>query len=261
MMPTAIAMLIVLLNGSVVPFQGVQPVKEQGRVLVPLRGVFEAMGAFVSYSQSTHTVTAVRGERRVELQVGANYAVVNGQRVALDVPAKTRTGRVLVPLRFVAQSLGAKVFWDAPENTVRINTTNAQVTGEPHSIVAGEVEMHAASDKKFYKSGEMVKFTMTAINQDDRAREVVFPSGQSFDITITPHQASTPRWDWSRGQAFTMMVRQVSLKPGETMSFSADWNQHNNEGSEMPRGDYDVQVRLTSQAAVLAPVFTIRLLG
>jgi hypothetical protein len=265
-MSVTLAIFLILLNGKPVQFTGVQPVKEQGRVMVPLRGVFEAMGAFVDYSVSTHTVTAVRNNRRVELQLGAKQATVNGVPVALETPATTRTGRVLVPLRFIAESLGANVFWDNAENTVRITTTNAdgsEVIGSTPprgGIRAGEIEMRATTDKKFYKSGEPVKITMTAINQDDRPRSLVFRNGQSFDVTITPKDADTPRWDWSHDRMFTMAIREVTLKPGETMEFSTTWKQQNNEGSEMPRGDYDVQVRLTTEEPVLAPVFSIRLI-
>lgn len=277
-MTTIVAAIIVLLNGQAVQFPDAKPAKVQGRVMVPLRGVFEAMNAFVQYSANERSITAVRGDRRVELKVGARTAQVNGSNVALEVPAVAKTGRVLVPLRFIAESLDANVFWDGADNTVRITTRNTERTpptstgGTPTGtegstpptggIRAGEIELRISSEKKYYKSGEKMRFTLLAINQDDRPRTINFRTGQSFDITVTPANGDElVRWDWSHDRMFTQALREVTLKPGETMKFEAVWNQQNNEGSEMPRGDYNVSAKLTAETEVLSPTISIRLVG
>jgi len=116
----------VFLNGREINFQGVPPVQEAGRVLVPLRGVFEALGAFVDFNSATQTITATRGATRIQLTLGSTSAYVNGQLRVLDVPARTLTGRTLVPLRFVSEALGAQVDWNG--NSRIINIASSVVT-------------------------------------------------------------------------------------------------------------------------------------
>lgn len=73
------------------------PVVENGRTLVPLRAIFEAMGADVSWDQESQTATAVRGDTVVVLKLGSTTPTVNGQIQRLDVPAKVLNGRILAP--------------------------------------------------------------------------------------------------------------------------------------------------------------------
>jgi len=122
----------VTVNGQAVAFSGQPPIEQGGRVLVPLRGVLERIGAFVQYDGQTKTITAFRGETRMTLPVGSRSALVNDRAVSLDVPAQIVNGSTLVPLRFVAESLGADVRYDFRSHTVAINlnpTTTAPTNG------------------------------------------------------------------------------------------------------------------------------------
>jgi hypothetical protein len=243
----------VVVDGKRINF-AVNPFIEKGILVVPLRGVFEAMGASVEYSAPTGDVFVRAPRKYVEVAVGETEGYVNGVARPLGVPVQRNAGRVFVPLRFIAEALGAGVRWDNATRTVFIETRESL-----NGIAAGKVELRVAVDKKYYKSGEPVRFTLTAINGDDRPRNLIFRGGQSFDITVTSKTMDTLRWDWSHGRFFTLMIRNVTLRPGETMSFDAVWKQQSNQGSEMPRGDYLVQAKLTSEKAVAAAPFTIHL--
>jgi hypothetical protein len=109
----------VLVNGTAVIFDQ-PPIIQNGRTLVPLRVIFEALGATVNWNQSTQTVTAVRDDTIVSLTIGSNTLNRNGEQVILDVPAQLVGGRTLVPARAVAESFGASVDWDAGTRTVMI---------------------------------------------------------------------------------------------------------------------------------------------
>lgn len=119
---TAAAPPAVFVDGRPVRLD-VPPRLERGRVLVPLRGVFEALGAQVVYDPLTDAVVATRSGHVVVLRPGARVANVDGRAVALDVPARVVGGRTLVPLRFVVESLGVQVAWDG--GAVRIETAPA----------------------------------------------------------------------------------------------------------------------------------------
>ncbi len=93
----------VSVNGESVQFSGVGPQRVDGRVMVPLRGVMEKLGAYVSYHAFTKTVNATRGDVDLQLVLGQRRAILNGKEVMLDVPAMEYRGSTLVPLRFMGE--------------------------------------------------------------------------------------------------------------------------------------------------------------
>lgn len=84
----------------------------ESRVLVPMRAIFEELGATVKWDGSTKRVTAVKGETTIELGMNEMWATVNGEHIPLDVHTQINDGITVVPLRFVGETLGAKVGWD-----------------------------------------------------------------------------------------------------------------------------------------------------
>ena len=92
-----------------VRFDRVQPVNVGRRILVPMRGVFEKMGATVTYDARRHRVLARRGKTRVVLPIGRRTAYVNGEPRRMDAYPQISKGHVVVPIRFVAETLNATV--------------------------------------------------------------------------------------------------------------------------------------------------------
>ncbi len=119
----------VQLNGSSVNFSEAAPVNISGSVLVPMRGVFEAMNASVRYQAATRTIVAGRGNREIQLSIGSATAYVNGSPISLSQPARVINGSTFVPLRFVADALGASVRWESATKTVIINDDTLQSGG------------------------------------------------------------------------------------------------------------------------------------
>ncbi len=106
-------------NGNKVYFDQL-PVIENDRTLVPLRAIFEALDAQVTWDGETRTVSAAKGDRSVSLTIDDVNATVNGAAEVLDVPAKIINDRTMVPVRFIAQSFGADVDWNPDTRTVII---------------------------------------------------------------------------------------------------------------------------------------------
>ena len=90
------------------------------RTMVPLRAIFEALGASVEWDDATKTVTSVKGDTTVKLTIGKAAITVNGADKALDVPAQIVDSRTLVPVRAIAESFGCEVGWDDATKTVTI---------------------------------------------------------------------------------------------------------------------------------------------
>ena len=119
---TALAAPTVHLDNQQLTFTDTQPIIEDGRTLVPLRAIFEAMGAKVEWNQDTQTAKAVKGSATVVLPIGSTSPTVNGQIQQLDVPAKIINGRTLAPLRFVGEAFGGNVRWEATTETIYITS-------------------------------------------------------------------------------------------------------------------------------------------
>jgi hypothetical protein len=81
-------------------------------VLVPLRSMFEQMGATVSYDGNSRTVVVSAPQRTIQLTVDEPVVVINGESRPLDVPPLVVNGIVLVPVRVISEALGAYVQWD-----------------------------------------------------------------------------------------------------------------------------------------------------
>ncbi|WP_342571814.1 copper amine oxidase N-terminal domain-containing protein [Paenibacillus sp. FSL R5-0749] len=99
------------------------PVMKGGRVLVPLRSIFEGLDAKVQYTNRTKTIVATRDDQEVTLTLGSKTAYINGEAISLDVPANTIKGNTMVPIRFVSEAFGEKVFWNSRNQRVDIKTT------------------------------------------------------------------------------------------------------------------------------------------
>jgi hypothetical protein len=122
----------VVVNGNRMQFDQ-PPIEQAGRVFVPLRGIFEQLGASVVYQNGT--INATGNGRNISLQIGSTNATVNGQTQILDSPPFVQGNRTLVPLRFVAQALGANVDWNNSTSTVYIHGAgdgNFQGGGPPN---------------------------------------------------------------------------------------------------------------------------------
>lgn len=96
------------------------PYVENGRVLLPVRVIFEELGATVDYNDGK--VVAKKQGLVVRLTLGSNKMTVGTAEKTLDVPAKAVGGRTLLPLRAVAEALSAQVDWDGSTKTVNITT-------------------------------------------------------------------------------------------------------------------------------------------
>lgn len=95
------------------------------RTLVPLRGIFEEIGADVTWDQATQTAAITHGSKVVKVIIGSKTATVDGTAVTLDTPAQlsapSGAARTLVPVRFIAEALGAQVGWLNSPQTVLIS--------------------------------------------------------------------------------------------------------------------------------------------
>lgn len=111
------------------------PVMVQGRVMVPLRAIFESLNATVKWNQKSQTATAIKGDTTIVLKIKSKVATINNKSVTLDVPAQTIKGRTMVPTRFVSEALGQEVGWNSKTKRVTITSgSNNSGGGTPNAV-------------------------------------------------------------------------------------------------------------------------------
>ncbi len=98
------------------------PIIVNNRVLLPLRIIFEAMGANVEWDQSAKTIKAQRHEESLDLELNSTLAKKNGEAIIMDVPALAYNNRTYVPVRFIGESFGSQVNYFADKKLVAIET-------------------------------------------------------------------------------------------------------------------------------------------
>ncbi|MFC4598200.1 copper amine oxidase N-terminal domain-containing protein [Cohnella hongkongensis] len=99
----------------------------QGRTLIPLRAVSESLGAAVEWSQSTFTATITKEDTEIILPIHSDSVTINGESILLDARARLEGGVTYVPLRFVAQTLGGAVSWEASTGTATASLGDRKV--------------------------------------------------------------------------------------------------------------------------------------
>ena len=187
--------ITVSVDGTPLAFAGQGPIVRGGSVLVPLRGVFERLGAGVQYSGATHTIIAVKGETTVSLRLGDASAIVNGTPRPLAAPAQTVGGTTLVPLRFVSEALGAQVKWDEASQTVLVTTPRpAPVLNTP---VAGAV---------------------VAVLPDENALTVQPATGDPVKVVLLPDARILAR----AGDAAPVGATLATIRPGDQVAIRRD---------------------------------------
>ena len=124
----------VWLNGEPVTFTDAVPQNEDGRVFMPFRAIFEALGAEVSWDNDARVAIAERGDTVVRIPIdsyeiyvdrGGKQEIIEMDRVSYIDP---ETGRSYVPVRFMAYAMDCLVGWDQEDQdrkSTRLNSSHA----------------------------------------------------------------------------------------------------------------------------------------
>ncbi len=102
----------------------VNPIAVEGRTFLPVRSIFEMLGAKVEWIQDTSQVVVQSPENRIILSPGSDIAYVNSVPFTLDAVPMVKNQRVLIPIRFVSEKLGYTVLWKQEDSSVRIYTND-----------------------------------------------------------------------------------------------------------------------------------------
>lgn len=119
--------ITVIVDGVAVNFD-VPPQIINDRTMVPVRAIFEALGATVEWDDATKTVTATKEEAVVSLTINTNIIKVNDTEKTIDVPAMIVNDRTLVPVRAISEAFECTVEWDQETYTVTVTSAVEEET-------------------------------------------------------------------------------------------------------------------------------------
>jgi len=128
----------VTIDGAQVTFADQTPVIVDGRTLVPVGGVFSALGFTPEWNGDAQTATLTRDDFTVVITIGSADFTTNGVVFTLDVPAQIIAGRTMLPLRAVLESIGIpaeNISWDGATYSVAVT---GEAPAEPTPPVAEE---------------------------------------------------------------------------------------------------------------------------
>ncbi|MBQ7103553.1 MAG: trypsin-like peptidase domain-containing protein, partial [Anaerotignum sp.] len=172
----------VTLNGKSLSFD-TAPCIENGRVLVPMRGVLESLGYSVHWQEHTKTVLALKDGIDISLPLNSSTVTVNNEEVTIDVPAKLNGSRTFVPLRFLAEYSGANVQWDSASSTVVIHSTEAEGYKKEDSVVYLQTNKMQGSGAVLSSDGLIA--TNFHLIEDASTVQFVFNNGQIYQGKTT----------------------------------------------------------------------------
>ncbi len=121
-------------------FLDVEPFIENGRTLIPLRGVFEKLGAKVDWNKSLQEVVIKDEKNEIEMLLGYDKVMVNGIIKDIDVPTKMINSRTFAPLRFIVENLGHDVRWEGNTSSVYITKNNSTLADKNKISTVGTKE-------------------------------------------------------------------------------------------------------------------------
>ena len=115
----------VRVNGELISFADSSPYMDaSNRMMLPIRTVAEELDCKVCWNESTNTVTITKAPTKASIKIGSSNLVVSegGKKkiVKMDTAAVTKNGRTYVPVRYVAEALGATVDYSEKANTIGI---------------------------------------------------------------------------------------------------------------------------------------------
>lgn len=132
----------VIIDGERIDFD-VEPQIIDSRTMVPMRAVFEALGADVEWDGDIQTVYAYKDNTEISLSIGSKKIYINDKRKTMDIAPVIIGGRTLVPVRFIAEAFDCEVEWISESSTVDIRTyytDETEYNGLPQDIIDEQEE-------------------------------------------------------------------------------------------------------------------------
>ena len=190
----AVSMLIVPINVSAAEYVSVymddkeisfpttdaRPQIIDSRTYVPVRKTCDELGLTLDWNSKTETLTFTRENMTIAHTMRSKVIYVNGKAVQFDTPSINKNNRILMPIRMLAESIGAKVEWDNDKRSVFITSPNAEETNsnsgsnnkpsQPTATANGTAINSISASKASAKNGEEITIKAIANNKTEKVK-------------------------------------------------------------------------------------------
>lgn len=172
-----------------------EPFIEGGTTLVPMRKIFEALDADVTWVSKTQQIVATHGKTYIILKIGSTVAEINGTNVNLAVAPKIVNGSTFVPVRFIAEALNADVVWDNDSQTVIINSGPDVVydTILEVVIIDNSTDLSGFDFRSSLSPLELKRLNNKILNDDVMPYEVLSSGNEYPEIIISITERPKPQ--------------------------------------------------------------------
>lgn len=168
-----------------------EPQIVDGRTMVPVRAIFEGIGANVEWDSDTKTITGTMADNIVVMQIDNSKFSINGSEKYMDASPQIIDGRTYAPARYVAEAFGFNVEWDSANKIVKIgmpkqtvSVTAAESTTEITTETTTETTTEAATEvttQAYDKYSQKYSGTQLSVGSDVPAGNyVVIPDNGKF---------------------------------------------------------------------------------
>ncbi len=179
---TAESTIQVYINQKAVSFSS-PPIIQKERVLVPLREILETMEYQVNWNAENQTILIVKNDINISMQIGSKHATKNNAAISLDVPPAIYQNKTYIPLRFVAESTGATVNWNAESRIINIAASTSNENRLLQSVVKIQTDKIQGSGIILSTDGYIA--TNFHVLEDATMGQIQFQNGNYYDGNIT----------------------------------------------------------------------------
>ncbi len=238
----------VVLDNRTIDFEDQEPVilENEGRTLVPLRSVFEHMGAKVEWYEKDRSIAvySADGFTKIILQIDNNDMIIrtftsliayNDETIKLDAPPRIMNDRTMVPLRVISEALDCDVSWDEASYTIAISTKKDDPsTGEAPAVEDNRVKMSISADKTDVNAGDEVKVFVNASNVENKQMAVTAVSARvMYDKTKFEYVGFSPVIEGAEKDALNAVNPEYNNDSVKGVYITIDSKEHMKDGAVM----------------------------
>ena len=222
--------IIVLLDGEAVTFDA-QPEILAGTTFVPLRSIFEQLGAEVEWNQQRQEALLTSGREAICLKVGSRVAIRNTEVSSLIDAPYLKEDRVMVPLRYLSESLGYDVTWNpetrtaeirSPQNDPQEETSGSSGENSGEEVIFAEKPSSFGEGSAFSILGKAAQITCNEAIQDG-LRESSACKGARLSL----RQAEERVDEFYENYGYTLYYTVTLLQTEKDLNLLSDWSERN----------------------------------
>lgn len=204
----------------------VAPLLVNGRTMVPMRAIFEKLGAVVYWDNDTKTAIAQKGNVTVSIAIDQTTLYKNGEAIILDVPAQLIAGRTLVPLRAVSEAFECAVFWEEAAQTVRILSSESFIEPPKNIRIVKQENGSAYIQWDEVAGADYYHFYYQKDGDPSFWHDEDKETGEKMKMFYSPYLYTVEYWGLENGNKYNIIITSVKngveSRDSEIFTFTYD---------------------------------------